>query len=347
MVQSDFLTIVAFLNVVIGAAYCFAGYRIFKIILALTGFILGGILGFALGLAGTENVLLALLTGLAVGTLAASLLVALYFVGIFFLGAAAGALVTMTLLAAIAPELDEQAAGVIALILGIAGGIGALFVQKFAIIVSTAFSGAWSISTGVGFLATNRIGIIQPLLLQPSDLSIFYAVIMFAIVLTCCGIAVQYHLFGDMELSGQRPKPLFPARAPAPAEAPPMSFSPYAGTPPPLPPTRDNAVTSPELECVRGQYEGMRVPIDRGIRIGRDPGLCNLVLHDPLAHFSKLHVELTYDPEGGYFTLRDCGSRNGTFGPDGGRVPSGGMVFLRAGDTFRLVDEACEFRVRA
>ncbi len=99
------------------------------------------------------------------------------------------------------------------------------------------------------------------------------------------------------------------------------------------------------LVVVAGDNQGERIPIGRGLRIGRDPGMCNLVVSDNYPKVSKKHAEIRGAHNEGEYYLQDMGARNGTFRGDGTRVPSGSGIVLRTGDAFYLVDKRCMFRV--
>ena len=81
----------ALLFVVTGFLSCFAGYRLFKLILAIYGFVLGAAIANAtMGVSATVP---AVLTAVVGGLAGAVILVLAYFVGIALVGASLGALV--------------------------------------------------------------------------------------------------------------------------------------------------------------------------------------------------------------------------------------------------------------
>ena len=81
----------AILLVLGGALSCFAGYRLFKIVLGIYGFVLGAMLASsAMGITNTTGMIVASLVG---GVCGALLLMFAYFVGIALVGAGLGALV--------------------------------------------------------------------------------------------------------------------------------------------------------------------------------------------------------------------------------------------------------------
>ena len=133
----------ALLLVVGGAVACFAGYRLFRIVLAIYGFIFGAYL--ASSTMGSSNAVGMLVAALVGGVLGSVVFFFAYFLGIALVGAGLGALiahVAWTRLSAAEPP------ALIVLLLAIAGTVAALILQRYVIIVSTAFSGAWTIILG-------------------------------------------------------------------------------------------------------------------------------------------------------------------------------------------------------
>jgi hypothetical protein len=135
---------VALLLVLGGALSCFAGYKLFKITLAIYGFIIGAML--ASSMMGSSNTTGMLVSGLVGGLCGAAILVFAYFVGIALIGAGLGALVAHVGWSWFRAA-DPPAALIIAL--AILGALGAMMLQRYVIIVSTAFAGGWTILLGV------------------------------------------------------------------------------------------------------------------------------------------------------------------------------------------------------
>jgi len=133
----------AVLLLISGAIACFAGYRLFKIVLGIYGFILGAMLASSMmGVSNTTGMIVAALVG---GIAGAVLLVFAYFVGIALVGAGLGALVAHVAWGWVGSG-DPPAVAVI--VLSIVGSIGAMLLQRYVIIVSTAFGGAWTVLVG-------------------------------------------------------------------------------------------------------------------------------------------------------------------------------------------------------
>jgi hypothetical protein len=135
-----------------GAVSCFAGYRLFKLVLGIYGFILGaGLASSAMGASNTVGMIAAALAGGIVGAL---ILVFAYFIGIALVGAGLGALVLQFGWSYVRAG-DPPAWAVIGMAL--VGAIGAMVLQRYVIVVSTAFGGAWTMILGGLALAGERV----------------------------------------------------------------------------------------------------------------------------------------------------------------------------------------------
>ena len=129
-----------------GLLACFAGYRVFRIVLAIYGFILGALL--ASSFMGTEQTLWMVLAWVAGGLVGALILIVAYFAGVALLGAGIGAAAAHLLWASFKAE-----PGMIAVIaFSIAGALAALALQRYVIIIATAFGGAQTALVGAAAL---------------------------------------------------------------------------------------------------------------------------------------------------------------------------------------------------
>ena len=141
----------AILLVLGGALSCFAGYRLFRIVLGIYGFVLGAMLASsAMGVTNTTGMIVASLVG---GVCGALLLMFAYFIGIALAGAGLGALIAHVAWSGVGTG-DPPAVAVV--VLSVLGSIGAMFLQRYVIIVSTAFGGAWTIIVGGLAIAGER-----------------------------------------------------------------------------------------------------------------------------------------------------------------------------------------------
>jgi len=125
-----------------GLISCFAGYRVFRVVLGIYGFILGAL--FASAAMGTEHTLWMIGAALLGGLVGALILIVAYFVGVALIGALVGALVSNAIWA----SLGREPAALVVIVFAIAGALAALALQRYVIIGATAFIGAWTIIVG-------------------------------------------------------------------------------------------------------------------------------------------------------------------------------------------------------
>jgi len=180
-----------------GAVACFAGYRLFRVVLAIYGFIFGAML--ASSVMGISNHLGMLIAALVGGILGAVLFTFAYYVSIGLIGAGMGAALLQALWH-YAKSTDPPSVAVI--IAAVAGAVIAMALQRYVIIVSTACSGAWTMLIGGLALAGNRSAERAAAggnvwILYPFSPSYGQRWVSFAwILLSLAGIAVQTGLTG-------------------------------------------------------------------------------------------------------------------------------------------------------
>jgi hypothetical protein len=151
MLPASFQTPAALLLVVGGLLSCFAGYRIFRIVLGIYGFILGALL--ASSAMGTDQTLWMIVAAVVGGLVGALILIAAYFVGVALIGAGIGALVANL----VAASLGREPHIFVLILLAVVGALAALALQRYVIIVSTAFGGAWTAIVGALALKGDRV----------------------------------------------------------------------------------------------------------------------------------------------------------------------------------------------
>ena len=137
-----------------GLANAFFGYKIFKVVLAITGFftgmlllpmVVGLFLFFSTDISEGSSIALIVLLGLVGGVIGAVLAVLLYKVGVFFSVGMMGFIVFFVIVQQVWP----------ALALGIICGIVGVILDKYVIIVSTGLSGGSLAGVGVGMITGN------------------------------------------------------------------------------------------------------------------------------------------------------------------------------------------------
>ena len=146
MLPATFQTPAAIILLLGGLLACFAGYRVFRVVLGIYGFILGALV--ASSFMGTEQTFWMILTWIGGGIAGALILIVAYFAGVALLGAGIGAGAAHMAWAAFKAE-----PGLLVLILfSIAGALAALALQRYVIIIATAFGGAQTALVGAAAL---------------------------------------------------------------------------------------------------------------------------------------------------------------------------------------------------
>lgn len=175
-----------------GGLLCFFGYRILKLTLGITGFILGAGGGWTAGTSiapGHDGI--ALLCAAVGGILGAILCVWLFFLGVFLVGLSAGAVVA----AAVFDATGHQASPLVLAAVAIGFGLLALVLQKLMIIVSTAFSGSYLIAAGIlqlAHLAPKGVPLWFERLPAGTSGVLGYVVLAVWVILGLVGIRFQY-----------------------------------------------------------------------------------------------------------------------------------------------------------
>jgi Domain of unknown function (DUF4203) len=131
-----------------GVIACIAGYRLFRIVLAIYGFVLGAVI--ASSIVGPTNTLGMIGAALGGGLAGALILMFAYFAGIALAGGALGALLSH---ASWTQFGGGEPPALLIVGAAVAGAIAAMFLQRYVIVVSTAFGGAWTIVVGVMSIA--------------------------------------------------------------------------------------------------------------------------------------------------------------------------------------------------
>jgi hypothetical protein len=133
-----------------GTIACFFGYRLFRIVLAIFGFIVGALAASSIfGASDTGPMLVAAVVG---GLIGAGILIGAYFVGVALVGAGLGALVANLAFAA----SDKDPSILIVIALSVLGAVAAMYLQRYFIIVGTGFGGAWTLIVGAMALVGDR-----------------------------------------------------------------------------------------------------------------------------------------------------------------------------------------------
>src|SRR3954465_4730762 len=112
-----------------GIVACFFGYRLFRTVLAIFGFILGALA--ASSVFGISNTTLMLVAAIAGGLVGAFILIAAYFVGVAPGGAGLGAVIANLVFSG----GGRDPSVLVVVLFSIAGAVGATYLQRYFIIV--------------------------------------------------------------------------------------------------------------------------------------------------------------------------------------------------------------------
>jgi Domain of unknown function (DUF4203) len=133
-----------------GLVSCFAGYRLFRIVLSIYGFILGALVATSIAGAGSTGTLLiwALVGGLA----GAVILNLAYFLGVVLVGASIGGMLATLLFGRGGADPHT----LVVVLFAIAGAVAASMLQRYVIVAGTAFGGAWTALVGAMALVGDK-----------------------------------------------------------------------------------------------------------------------------------------------------------------------------------------------
>jgi hypothetical protein len=141
------------LMIAMGAVLCFFGYRAFRGVLVVAGFVLGFVFTFDAIVTFFHHRYAAFFVALVVGVVLGALSTRVYLVGVFVVAALFGVALALHFYA-IGAEKPEPA---MLFMFGAVAGIAAVYFQKVAIIAVTALAGAWGVVAGVANFATSLL----------------------------------------------------------------------------------------------------------------------------------------------------------------------------------------------
>jgi hypothetical protein len=191
MLPASYATPAAAILAAGGLLACFFGYRLFRFVLGLYGFILGALVTTSMmAPANTWTLVMAAIVGGLIGGL---LMVVAYFIGVGLIGAG---------LAALAINLVWRLVGgpvptVVLVIACVLGALGALSVVRYVVIFGTALAGSWTMIIGGWALLGNPTALraasaIDIWVLYPFDLvPNHWWVVPVWLVVALVGIVVQ------------------------------------------------------------------------------------------------------------------------------------------------------------
>lgn len=139
-----------------GMVVCFFGRRLFRISLAIVGFVIGA--GAASSVFGVSDKLPMIVAGVVGGLIGAVILYTAYYIGVALVGAALGAVV-----ANVGFSMAHNDPPVLAVVLcAVAGAVAATYLQRYFVIVGSGVVGALMIIHGGLGLAGKELGLTGP-----------------------------------------------------------------------------------------------------------------------------------------------------------------------------------------
>ena len=125
-----------------GAIAWAAGYRLFRLVLTLFGFYIGALAATAVLGPGDRTLLI--FAGLGGGAVGALIMFFGYFVGVALVGAGIGALSAHMIWS----RLGTDPHAFVVILSAVAGAAAAMALQRYVIVIATAFSGGWTMLWG-------------------------------------------------------------------------------------------------------------------------------------------------------------------------------------------------------
>lgn len=209
MVFQDFL--IGLLILLLGAAFCFVGYRFFQILIAIWGFFFGFNLGaagmaalFGGGFLGTVS---GWILGLVVGLILAALAYFFYYFAVVVLGASVGYSIGSGLIAAIGlnnPGFLSVLIGVVLAAISIIL-IVALNLPKLLIMAFTSLGGAEAIIAGISLMMgrIHAVGLQYGIAVAAVRASWFWSIVWIALAVV--GFVAQWRFTQEYTLEWSQP----------------------------------------------------------------------------------------------------------------------------------------------
>ena len=188
-----------------GLVVCFFGRRLFRVSLAIVGFVIGA--GAASSIFGVSDRMPMMVAGLVGGFIGAGILYAAYYIGVALVGAALGAVA-----ANVGFSIAQTEPPVLAVLLcAVAGAVASTYLQRYFVIVGSGFVGALMMVHGALLLAGRSFGlpsagpvwVLYPFAPAPGQSWVPIAWIVIGIV----GVAVQMGWTGGEKGRVGRRKP--------------------------------------------------------------------------------------------------------------------------------------------
>ena len=187
------LKLISILTILFGLLICLFGYRILRLVLAVAGFIIGAsfIAGVGFTLTEGKEIIIIVIASLGGGLIAAVILLFLYSAGVFLLGALFGIVIFSGTLAI----SNIDATPLLYIGPALFGGILALLLQKFMIILITSFTGAWITVIATLYMIKSNFNPFIPEFINNISEIETYRIVLSWIALGVLGFITQYIIF--------------------------------------------------------------------------------------------------------------------------------------------------------
>lgn len=181
------------LFILTGLLICFFGYRIFRFVLAVAGFIIGAsfIAGVAYTLTEGQDLLVIIIAGIAGGFISALALLFLYSAGVFILGALFG----IVLFSGTSIFINYNISPIIYIIPAVLCGVLALLVQRFMLILITSLIGAWIAVISTLYILIHNFNPFTPDFISNLSEIELYRIVLSLLALSILGFISQYLIF--------------------------------------------------------------------------------------------------------------------------------------------------------
>jgi Domain of unknown function (DUF4203) len=180
-----------------GAIAWAAGYRLFRFVLTLFGFYIGALA--ATSVLGPSDRTMLIFAGLGGGAVGALIMFFGYFVGVALVGAGIGALGVHMIWS----RVGSDPHAFVVILAAVAGAAAAMALQRYVIIVATAFSGGWTMVWGaMNVFDLRAVGVRRPQvwMVYPLDLSPGRRWVLAAwVVVGLLGVFIQMRYTGRLK----------------------------------------------------------------------------------------------------------------------------------------------------
>ena len=189
LIPTPYKTPAIWLLILGGCIAWVAGYRLFRLVLTIFGFYIGALAATAV--LGPSDRSMLILAGIGGGAVGALIMFFGYFVGVALVGAGIGAVSVHMIWS----RVGSDPHALVVILAAVAGAAAAMGLQRFVIVIATAFAGAWTMLWGamrffeMGLAAMRRspVWMVYPLDLSPSNRWVLGAVV----VLGLLGVFIQ------------------------------------------------------------------------------------------------------------------------------------------------------------